>query len=107
MTNISTFVIYAASVRDASTSSTFTIYPGRQRTGFAGIVTLVPTSCSGVVLLGIGKLAARYGPRPFASLARLLHHGVGLLWLARILADSQGWMLGGGRSRSTAAADYS
>ncbi len=42
----------------------------------------------------IGKLAARFGPRLFMSLGPAIM-ALGLLWLARIPADSQGWMLGG------------
>jgi hypothetical protein len=53
-----------------------------------------------------GKLAARYGPRLFMSLGPAIM-ALGLLWLARIPADSQGWVLGGGRSATLLPpADY-
>ena len=53
-----------------------------------------------------GRLGARYGPRLFMSLGPAIM-ALGLLWLTRIPPDSQGWVLGGGRSATILPpADY-
>jgi hypothetical protein len=44
-----------------------------------------------------GKLAARFGPRLFMAVGPAIM-SLGLLWFARIPADSEGWVLGGSSS---------
>jgi hypothetical protein len=72
----------------------------------AGIAGLPSTLFLVLFSSRFGRLAARYGPRLFMSLGPAVM-ALGLLWLARIPADSQGWVLGGGRSASILPpADY-
>jgi hypothetical protein len=72
----------------------------------AGIAGVPSTLFLVLVSSRFGRLGARYGPRLFMSLGPAIM-ALGLLWLARIPADSQGWMLGGGRPASILPpADY-
>ena len=106
MTNISTFVIYGALYVTLTFLGIFMIGTLGYNEQAAGIA-LVPSSLFLVLFSSrIGKLAARFGPRLFMSLGPAIM-ALGLLWLARIPADSQGWMLGGDRSASIVPpADY-
>ncbi len=106
VTNISTFVIYGALYVTLTFLGIFmigTLGYNEQAAGVAG----VPSTLFLVLFSSrFGKLGARYGPRLFMSLGPAVM-ALGLLWLARIPADSQGWVLGGGRSASTVPpADY-
>jgi Major Facilitator Superfamily len=106
VTNISTFVIYGALYVTLTFLGIFMIGTLGYNEQAAGIA-LVPSSLFLVLFSSrIGKLAARFGPRLFMSLGPAIM-ALGLLWLARIPADSQGWMLGGDRSASIVPpADY-
>jgi EmrB/QacA subfamily drug resistance transporter len=106
VTNISTFVIYGALYVTLTFLGIFMIGTLGYNEQAAGIAQ-VPSSLFLVLLSSrIGKLAARFGPRLFMSLGPAIM-ALGLLWLARIPADSQGWMLGAGRSASIVPpADY-
>src|SRR4029450_6802521 len=106
VTNISTFVIYGALYVTLTFLGIFMIGTLGYNEQAAGIA-LVPSSLFLVLFSSrIGKLAARFGPRLFMSLGPAIM-ALGLLWLARIPADSQGWMLRAGRSASIVPpADY-
>jgi EmrB/QacA subfamily drug resistance transporter len=106
VTNISTFVIYGALYVTLTFLGIFMIGTLGYNEQAAGIA-LVPSSLFLVLFSSrIGKLAARFGPRLFMSLGPAIM-ALGLLWLARIRTDSQGWMLGAGRSASIVPpADY-
>jgi Major Facilitator Superfamily len=106
MTNISTFVIYGALYVALTFLGIFmigTLGYNEQAAGIAG----VPSTLFLVLLsTRFGRLAARHGPRLFMSLGPAIM-ALGFLWLARIPADSQGWVLGGGRSATILPpADY-
>jgi hypothetical protein len=106
VTNLSTFVIYGALYVAFTFLGIFLIGTLGYNEQAAGIA-LVPSSLFLVLFSSrFGKLGARYGPRWFMSLGPAIM-ALGLLWLARIPADSQGWMLGGGRSATLLpTADY-
>jgi predicted MFS family arabinose efflux permease len=106
VTNISTFVIYGALYVTLTFLGIFMIGTLGYNEQAAGIA-LVPSSLFLVLFSSrVGKLAARFGPRLFMSLGPAVM-ALGLLWLARIPAGSQGWMLGAGRSASIVPpADY-
>ena len=99
VTNISTFVIYGALYVALSLLGIFLI----GTLGYneqAAAIALVPSSLFLVLVSSrSGRLGARYGPRLFMSLGPAIM-ALGLLWLARIPADSQSWMLGAGRAGS-------
>jgi len=106
VTNVSTFVIYGALYVALSFLGIFMIGTLGYNEQAAGIA-LVPSSLFLVLFSSrFGRLGAEYGPRGFMSLGPAIM-ALGLLWLARIPADSQGWMLGAGRSASILPpADY-
>jgi EmrB/QacA subfamily drug resistance transporter len=93
VTNISTFVIYGALYVALTFLGIFmigTLGYNEQAAGIAG----VPSTLFLVLLSSrFGRLAARYGPRLFMSLGPAIM-ALGLLWLTRIPANSQGWVLG-------------
>jgi EmrB/QacA subfamily drug resistance transporter len=99
VTNISTFVIYGALYVSLTFLGIFqigTLAYNEQAAGIAGV--------PGTLLLvffstRFGKLAARYGPRIFMTVGPAVM-SLGLLWFARIPADSEGWVLGGGPGSS-------
>jgi MFS transporter len=106
VTNVSTFVIYGALYVALTFLGIFmigTLGYNEQAAGIAG----VPSTLFMVLLSSrFGRLGARYGPRLFMSLGPAIM-ALGLLWLTRIPADSQGWVLGGGRSATILPpADY-
>jgi len=104
VTNLSTFVIYGALYVTFTFLGIFMIGTLGYNEQAAGIA-LVPSSLFLVLFSSrFGKLAARFGPRLFMSLGPAIM-ALGLLWLARIPADSQGWVLGGGRSASIVPPD--
>jgi EmrB/QacA subfamily drug resistance transporter len=106
VTNISTFLIYGALYVALTFLGIFLIGTLGYNEQAAGIA-LVPGSLFLVLFSSrFGKLAARFGPRLFMCLGPAIM-GLGLLWLARIPADSQGWVLGGGRAATIVPpADY-
>ena len=106
VTNLSTFVIYGALYVSMTFLGIFLIGTLRYNEQAAGIA-LVPGSLFVVLFSSrFGKLAAQFGPRLFMSLGPAIM-ALGLLLLARIPADSRGWVLGGGRSASVVPpADY-
>jgi len=99
VTNVSTFVIYGALYVSLTFQGIFligTLGYNEQAAGIAGI----PASLFLVLFSSrFGKLAARHGPRLFMTVGPAIM-SLGLLWLARIPADSDGWVLGGGESSS-------
>jgi EmrB/QacA subfamily drug resistance transporter len=106
VTNLSTFVIYGALYVALTFLGIFmigTLGYNEQAAGIAG----VPATLFLVVLSSrFGRLGARHGPRLFMSLGPAIM-ALGLLWLTRLPADSQGWVLGGGRSATILPpADY-
>ena len=106
VTNLSTFVIYGALYVAFTFIGIFLIGTLGYNEQAAGIA-LVPSSLFLVLFSSrFGKLAARFGPRLFMSLGPAIM-ALGLMLLAQIPADSQGWVLGGGRSASIVPpADY-
>lgn len=99
VTNIATLVIYGALYVSLTFEGLFfigTLGYNEQAAGIAGI--------PGTLLLVLfstrfGRLAARHGPRLYMALGPAIM-AVGLLWLARIPADSNPWILGGGAGSS-------
>jgi Major Facilitator Superfamily len=106
VTNISTFVIYGALYVTLTFLGIFMIGTLGYNEQAAGIAGLPSTLFLVLLSSRFGRLAARYGPRLFMSLGPAVM-ALGLLWLARIPADSQGWVLGGGQSATILPpADY-
>ena len=99
VTNISTLVIYGALYVGLTFEGIFligTLGYNEQAAGIAGIpATLF------LVLLStrFGKLAAERGPRLFMALGPAVM-ALGILWLTRLPADSQPWVLGTGSGAS-------
>ncbi len=105
VTNLSTFVIYGALYVTLTFLGIFligTLGYNEQAAGIAGV-----TSTLFLVLFSsrFGKLAARFGPRLFMSMGPAVM-SLGLMWFARIPAESQGWVLGGESSSIVPPADY-
>ncbi|MDQ3985927.1 MAG: MFS transporter [Actinomycetota bacterium] len=105
VTNISTFVIYGALYVSLTFLGIFmigTLGYNEQAAGIAGI----PGSLFLVLFSSrFGKLAARFGPRLFMTVGPAIM-ALGLLWLARIPAQSEGWVLGGESSSFLPPTDY-
>jgi EmrB/QacA subfamily drug resistance transporter len=105
VTNISTFVIYGALYVTLTFLGIFqigTLGYNEQAAGIAG----VPGSLFLVLFsTRFGKLAARFGPRLFMTVGPAIM-SLGLLWFARIPADSEGWVLGGRSSSFVPPGDY-
>jgi EmrB/QacA subfamily drug resistance transporter len=106
VTNISTFVIYGALYVALTFLGIFLIGTLGYNEQAAGIA-LVPGSLFLVLFSSsFGRLAARFGPRLFMTVGPAIM-ALGLLWFARIPAQSQGWVLGGGQSATILPpADY-
>ena len=105
VTNISTFVIYGSLYVTLTFLGIFmigTLGYNEQAAGIGGI----PGSLFLVLFSSrFGKLAARLGPRVFMTVGPAIM-AAGLLWLARIPADSEGWVLGGESSSFLPPGDY-
>jgi EmrB/QacA subfamily drug resistance transporter len=106
VTNISTLVIYGALYVSLTFQGIFLIgtlgynEPAAGVAGIPGELFLVFLSTR------FGRLAARYGPRLFMTLGPAIMT-LGLLWFARIPADSEAWVLGAGTTSSfLPPADY-
>jgi predicted MFS family arabinose efflux permease len=99
ITNVSTLVIYGALYVALTFTGIFligTLGYNEQAAGISGI----PASLMLVFLsTRFGKLAARHGPRLFMAVGPAIMV-IGFVWLARIPADSEGWVLGTGTSAS-------
>jgi EmrB/QacA subfamily drug resistance transporter len=99
VTNISTLVIYGALYVSLTLQGIFligTLGYNEQAAGIAGIpgsVFLVALSTR------FGALAAKHGPRLFMTVGPAIM-AAGILWLARIPADSEPWRLGTGAGSS-------
>jgi EmrB/QacA subfamily drug resistance transporter len=95
VTNISTLVIYGALYVSLTFQGIFligTLGYNEQAAGVAGI----PGSLFLVLFsTRFGALAAKHGPRIFMAAGPAIM-AVGVLWLARIPADSEPWRLGAG-----------
>jgi EmrB/QacA subfamily drug resistance transporter len=95
VTNISTFVIYGALYVFLTFQGLFMIGTLGYNEPAAGIAGLPSTLLLVLFSTRFGKLAARYGPRMFMTLGPLIM-ALGLLYLVRIPADSEAWVLGTG-----------
>jgi EmrB/QacA subfamily drug resistance transporter len=106
VTNISTFVIYGALYVALTFLGIFLIGTLGYNEQAAGIA-LIPSSLFLVLFSSrFGRLAARFGPRLFMTVGPAIM-ALGLLWFARIPAQSQGWVLGAGQSATILPpADY-
>jgi EmrB/QacA subfamily drug resistance transporter len=106
VTNISTFVIYGALYVALTFLGIFLIGTLGYNEQAAGIA-LIPGSLFLVLFSSsFGRLAARFGPRLFMTVGPAIM-ALGLLWFARIPAQSQGWVLGAGQSATILPpADY-
>jgi EmrB/QacA subfamily drug resistance transporter len=106
VTNISTFVIYGALYVALTFLGIFLIGTLGYNEQAAGIA-LIPGSLFLVLFSSsFGRLAARFGPRLFMTVGPAIM-AFGLLWFARIPAQSRGWVLGAGQSATILPpADY-
>jgi hypothetical protein len=99
VTNISTLVIYGALYVSLTFQGIFligTLGYNEQAAGVAGI----PGSLFLVLLsTRFGSLAAKHGPRLFMTVGPVIM-ALGILWLARLPADSEPWKLGTGDGSS-------
>jgi EmrB/QacA subfamily drug resistance transporter len=99
VTNLSTFVIYGALYVYLAFLSYFLIGTLRYSASAAAVAGIPATIFLVLFSTKFGRLAARYGPRLFMALGPAIM-GVGLLWLARIPADSASWTFGVGEGKS-------
>ncbi|HWC31984.1 MAG TPA: MFS transporter, partial [Actinomycetota bacterium] len=94
VTNISTFVIYGALYVFLTYQGLFLIGTLGYNEPAAGVAGLPTTALLALFSSRFGRLAARYGPRLFMTAGPAVM-AIGLLWLARIPATSEAWVLGG------------
>jgi EmrB/QacA subfamily drug resistance transporter len=90
VTNVSTLLIYGALYCFGSFLAIFlqgTLGFSALASGLTGVPTAIFLA---VISTQAGALAGRIGPRLFMTVGPALM-GAGLLWLARVPADSQGW----------------
>ena len=99
VTNLSTFVIYAALYATLAFYGLFLIGTLGYNEPAAGIAGLPATIFLVLFSTRFGKLAARYGPRVFMTVGPAVM-GVSLLWLLRVPADSAPWIFGTGAGQS-------
>jgi predicted MFS family arabinose efflux permease len=93
VTNISTFVIYAALYVTFTFLAIFVVGTLGYNEPAAGIAGLPSGIWLALFSTRFGKLAARYGPRIFMAVGPAVM-GLGLMWLARVPASSQPWIFG-------------
>jgi EmrB/QacA subfamily drug resistance transporter len=106
VTNVSTFVIYGALYVFLTFQGLFLIGTLGYNEPATGIAGLPATLLLVLFSTRFGKLAARHGPRLFMSAGPAIM-ALGLLYLARIPAHSQPWVLGTGTGESILPpADY-
>jgi EmrB/QacA subfamily drug resistance transporter len=90
VTNASTLVIYGAIYVSFQYMALYLIgVLGYSEAGY-GVATIPGSLLLALFSTRFGKLADRYGPRIFMTVGPVLM-GLGLLWLARIPADSSSW----------------
>ncbi len=88
--NLSTFVIYGALYVTLIFQSLFLQGTLAYSPVAAGAIGLPVGICLTFLSTPAGQLAGRLGPRLFLTIGPIIM-GLGLLWLARIPADSQAW----------------
>jgi predicted MFS family arabinose efflux permease len=93
VTNLSTLVIYGALYVSLTFQGIFLIGVLGYNEQAAGLAGLPSTVLLVLFSTRFGALAARFGPRRFMAVGPAIM-GLGLLWLARIPATSDGWRLG-------------
>jgi EmrB/QacA subfamily drug resistance transporter len=99
VTNISTFVIYGALYVFLTFQGLFLIGTLGYNEPAAGIAGLPATLLLVLFSTRFGKLAARHGPRLFMAAGPAIM-ALGLLYLVRIPADSEAWVLGTGQGQT-------
>jgi len=104
--NLATFVIYGALYVSFTFQGLFLIGTLGYNEPAAGLVSLPGTLLLILFSTRFGQLAERFGPRLFLTLGPVIM-GLGLLWLARLPADSKSWVFGPGPGeRLFPPADY-
>lgn len=99
VTNLSTFVIYAALYANLAFFGLFVIGTLGYNEPAAGIAGLPSALFLALFSTRFGKLAARHGPRLFMAAGPAVM-ALGLLWLIRLPADSTAWRFGTGEGQS-------
>jgi EmrB/QacA subfamily drug resistance transporter len=99
ITNISTLVIYGALYVGLTFQGIFMIGTLGYNEQAAGVAGIPGTLFLVLLSTRFGKLAAKRGPRLFMTLGPAVM-AVGILWLARLPADSRPWVLGTGPGAS-------
>ena len=99
VTNLSTLVIYGALYVSLTFQGIFLIGTLQYNEQAAGVAGIPATLLLVLFSTRFGRLAARHGPRLYMALGPAIM-AIGLLWLARIPSDSDGWVLGGGSGSS-------
>jgi len=92
VTNLSTFVIYGALAVTFYTLPLFAQGTLGYTASAVGLATLPASVLLALFSARFGALAARYGPRWFMAAGPLVM-ALGVLWLARVPATSQAWVL--------------
>jgi len=106
VTNLSTFVIYGALYVALTFQGIFLIGTLGYNPPAAGVAGIPATLFLVLFSTRFGKLAARYGPRLFMAVGPLIM-GLGILWLTRMPAGSDPWVLDlGDLSTYLPPADY-
>ena len=107
VTNIATLLIYGALYVSMGFAGIFLIGTLGYNEPAAGIALPIPaTLLLAVSSTRFGRLAARYGPRFFMTVGPAIM-ALGMLWIARVPADSSLWKFGtGGGQRLFPPADY-
>jgi len=105
VTNLSTFVIYGALYVVFFFMSVFLIGTLGYTEPAAGLAGIPGTVFLALFSTRFGKLAARYGPRLFMAVGPAIM-GLGILWLARMPADSTPWRVGVEGGSLVPPADY-
>lgn len=88
--NLATFIVYGALYVTLAFQGLFFQGTLGYTPTAAGLVAIPVDVCLVVLSTAAGRLAGRYGPRPFMTAGPLLM-AAGLVWLARIPASSPAW----------------